>query len=143
MTAYLLDVNVLLALHDRYHAHHVAAHRWFADRGRNAWATCPLTENGFVRIASQPSYPNPPGDTQAVLAGLRSFCASGGHRFWPDDVSLRDVLAPDAPATHRHVTDLYLLALAARRGGWLATFDGRIPTSAVAGGAGALELIPA
>ncbi len=58
MTIYLLDVNVLLALSDPMHIHHEAAHRWFAAKGQSAWATSPITENGFVRIASHPNYPN-------------------------------------------------------------------------------------
>jgi toxin-antitoxin system PIN domain toxin len=143
MTVYLLDVNLLLALSDPMHLHHEAAHRWFAAHGRSAWATCPITENGFVRIASHPSYPNRPGDATAVLAILRRFCAVPEHHFWPDDMSLRDLLRPDAVITHAQVTDLYLLALAAHKGGKLASFDRRIVTAAVPGGAAALEIIPA
>jgi toxin-antitoxin system PIN domain toxin len=143
LTAYLLDVNVLLALIDPVHVHNAVAHRWFVAKGRAAWATCPITENGLVRILSQPHYPNRPGDASVALGVLRQFCESGGHQFWPDDVTLRDALPPGVAVTHHHVTDLYLLALAASRGGWLATFDGRIPTSAVARGDTALEVIPA
>ena len=143
MTAYFLDVNVLLALSDPTHVHHDAAHRWFAGKGRSAWATCPITENGFVRVASHPSYPNRPGDAPAVLAILRQFCAVEGHRFWSDDVSLRDVLRPGAVVTHTQITDVFLLGLAVHKGGGLATFDERIPTATVQGGAKALELVPA
>jgi uncharacterized protein len=82
MTVYLLDVNVLLALSDPMHVHHLATHHWFAAVGQFAWATCPLTENGFIRVASHPSYHNRPGDAMAVLAILRQFCAADGHRFW-------------------------------------------------------------
>jgi toxin-antitoxin system PIN domain toxin len=143
VTAYLLDVNVLLALSDPMHVHHQAAHRWFAAKGRSAWSTCPITENGFVRVASHPNYPNRPGDAPTVLAILRQFCAAEGHQFWPDDVTLREVLRPGAVLTHTHATDLFLLGLAVHRGGRLATFDERIPTAAVQGGARALELVPA
>lgn len=143
MTAYLLDVNVLLALSDPMHVHHEVVHRWFAATGRSAWATCPVTENGFVRIASHPSYPNRPGDAAAVLAILRRFCALDGHRFWPDAVSLRDVLKPGAVVTHTQVTDMFLLGLAAHNGGWLATFDGRVAAASISGGEEALAVIPA
>jgi toxin-antitoxin system PIN domain toxin len=143
VTAHLLDVNVLIALVDPAHVHHEPAHRWFAAQGRTAWATCPMTENGLVRVLSQPTYPNRPGDAPAVLAILGQICASEGHEFWPDDVSLREIVQPGAIVTHRQVTNIYLLGLAARHGGRLATFDGRIPTTAVRGGARALELIPA
>ena len=74
MTTFLLDINVLLALSDPLHIQHEAAHQWFAQEGKKSWATCPLTENGFVRIASHPQYPNRPGDALMVLAILRKFC---------------------------------------------------------------------
>ncbi len=142
MSAYLLDVNVLLALTDPMHVHHDPAHRWFAAKGRTAWATCPITENGFVRVASHPTYPNRPGDVPAVVAILRQFCAADGHFFWSDDISIRDVLKLDAAITHSQITDLFLLSLAVHAGGRLATFDRRIATAAVRGGAKTLELIP-
>lgn len=141
MTVFLLDVNLLLALSDPMHVHHEAAHHWFAAVGRFAWATCPITENGFIRIASHPRYPNRPGDAPAVLAILRRFCADSGHQYWHDIVSLRDSILPGASFTHNHVTDIYLLALATAQSGKLATFDRHIPTSVIAGGADALEVI--
>jgi len=142
MTTYLLDVNLLLALSDPMHVHHDAAHRWFGETGRQAWATSPLTENGFVRIASHPNYPNRPGDVPVMLAILRQFCESDGHQFWSDDISLRDVLELNVIVTHPQITDVYLLALAAHKGGKLATLDQRLPVSAVRGGGEALEFIP-
>jgi toxin-antitoxin system PIN domain toxin len=143
LKVYLLDVNVLIALSDPMHIHHESAHRWFAREGRKAWATCPLTENAFVRIACHPSYPNRPGDAAAVLNILRGLCIAPGHRFWPDDVSIRDLLDPAAVITHGLITDVYLLGLAVHRKGKLATFDQRIPATAVRGGPDAIELIPA
>ena len=141
MSVYLLDVNVLLALTDPVHVHHKAAHRWFETVGRTAWATCPLTENGYVRILSHPTYPNRPGDAVAVLGLLRQFCAAEGHRFWADDVSVRDVLRPGAVLTHTQVTDVYLLGLAVHHRGKLATLDRRISPDPVADGDTALELL--
>jgi uncharacterized protein len=123
------------------HVHHEAAHRWFGETGRQAWATSPITENGFVRVASHLNYPNRPGDVPVVLAILRQLCEAEGHLFWGDDISLRDVLEPHAVLTHAQITDVYLLALAAHKGGKLATLDQRIPASAVHGGSQALELI--
>lgn len=142
MTTYLLDVNLLLALTDPMHVHHDAAHRWFADRGHQSWASCPLTENGFVRIASHPNYPNRPGDVLAALDILRRLCEAPGHQFWAEDVSIIDILASGAIITHAQVTDVYLAGLAARNRGKLATLDQRIPVDAVRGGKAALELIP-
>ena len=143
MTTYLLDINVLLALCDSLHVHHAAAHNWFSQYGRHAWATCPITENGFVRIASHPSYPNRPGDPAIVLDILRQFCALDGHAFWGDEVTLRDIVLPGVTITHAHLTDVYLLGLAARKDGKLATFDRHIPASAVQNGENSLEHIPA
>ncbi|MCL4299934.1 MAG: VapC toxin family PIN domain ribonuclease [Anaerolineae bacterium] len=143
MTVYLLDINLLLALADPMHVHHEAAHRWFGQTGQMAWATCPLTENGFVRIASHPKYPNRPGDVAAVLALLRQFCAAPKHRFWPEDISLRDLLLPGAVITPGHVTDVYLLGLAVHHRGKLATLDQHIPTTTIHDGANALTVIPA
>lgn len=123
------------------HAHHQAAHGWFAEKGHRAWATCPLTENGYIRIASHPSYPNRPGDVSAVSAILRQLRESQGHHFWADDISLLDILDPAALLTHAHITDVYLLGLAVKKRGRLATFDRRIPTGAVRDGREGLELI--
>jgi uncharacterized protein len=136
-----LDVNLLLALVDPMHVHHEAAHRWFADVGQANWATCPITENGFVRVASHPNYPNRPGDATIVLAMLRQFCAHPGHTFWPDAIALRDLLAADTVITHKQITDVYLLGLAVHHQGKLATLDQRIPATAVTKGPAALELI--
>lgn len=141
MTTYLLDVNLLLALSDPMHVHHEPAHRWFAAIGSASWATCPITENAFVRIASQPSYPNRPGDVGVVLDILRRWCEADGHHFWPDDASIRDLILPGAVVVHQQLTDVYLLGLAGGRGGKLATLDQRIPAEVIAGGPAALELI--
>ncbi|MFN0073582.1 MAG: TA system VapC family ribonuclease toxin [Chloroflexota bacterium] len=142
MNEYLLDVNVLIAMSDPAHVHHEAAQRWFSVAGAQAWATCPMTENGFTRIISHPRYPNCPGDASVVLGMLRRFCNQPGHAFWPDDVSLRDALVDKVLMTHGQVTDLYLLALAARHGGKLATFDRRITASPIPGASDAILLIP-
>ena len=141
MTTYLLDVNLLLALLDPMHVHHESAHRWFAEKGQKAWATCPITENGFVRIASHPNYPNRPGDVAAVLAVLRQLCEAPGHQFWSEDIGILQVLQSDAIITHIQITDVYLLGLAVHKGGKLASLDQRIPVDAVRGGREALELI--
>ena len=131
----LLDVNVLVALFDPDHVHHELAHDWFADRGRAGWATCPLTENGFVRVLSQPAYGATVTPARDLVSLLRRFCASGGHVFWPDSLSILDEQVFDAAriAGHRQVTDVYLLGVAHSRGGCLATFDRTIPIRAVRG----------
>jgi toxin-antitoxin system PIN domain toxin len=141
MTTYLLDVNLLLALTDPMHIHHQPAHRWFVEKGQQAWATCPLTENGFIRIASHPNYPNRPGDVAAVLAIFRQIREASGHHFWPDDVSILQILESGPIITHAQITDVYLLGLAVHKRGKLATLDQLIPVDSVRGGPKALELI--
>lgn len=138
---YLLDVNLLLALTDPMHVHHELAHHWFAEKGKRAWATCPITENRFIRIASHPNYPNRPGDVPAVLGILHRLCKAPGHHFWSEDVSLLQILQPEAIISSDHITDAYLLGLAVHKKGKLATLDRRLPVEAVRNGKESLELI--
>jgi toxin-antitoxin system PIN domain toxin len=132
----LLDVNVLVALFDPDHIHHDLAHDWFADHRESGWATCPVTENGFVRVLAHPGYGSAVARPADLIERLRRFCASGHHQFWPDGVSLTDetLFAPAFVGGHQQVTDIYLLGLARKRGGCLATFDRTIPLKAVRGG---------
>uniref|UniRef100_UPI0035CB2C19 TA system VapC family ribonuclease toxin n=1 Tax=uncultured Sphingomonas sp. TaxID=158754 RepID=UPI0035CB2C19 len=140
---YLLDVNVLIALIDRKHVNHDAAHRWFADHGNAAWATCPLTENGVLRIVGNAKYANTPGSPAAVLPALSSLCALPGHVFWPDAISMLDSqrIVGAKLLTSAQLTDTYLLALAASKNGRLATFDSRVGVQAVPNGKAALHVI--
>jgi toxin-antitoxin system PIN domain toxin len=140
---FLLDVNVLIALIDSGHIQHDAAHGWFAAHGGHAWATCPLTENGVLRIVGHPRYPNSPGSPAAVMPVLAGLCALPGHVFWPDDISLVDSTRVDAGRllSSGQLTDSYLLALAHAHQGQLATFDRRLVTDAVHGGSQAVHLI--
>jgi toxin-antitoxin system PIN domain toxin len=139
----LLDVNVLIALLDRRRVHHPAAQRWFQIDGMPNWATCPMTENGVLRIVGHPRYLNSPGSPAIVSPLLQRLLGMGGHVFWSDDVSLLDNPLVDTQAiVSDQITDTYLLALAVKHGGRLATFDRRLVTSAVRGGAAALHLIP-
>lgn len=141
----LLDVNVLVALFDPDHIHHDAAHDWFSTDRQHGWATCPLTENGLVRILSNVAYTGGHETADAIRQRLDTFCSSGNHAFWPDQVSLRDKSRFRLSGTkHGQITDIYLLGLAVERDGRLATFDRRIPLAAVIGAAPEqLEIIPA
>ena len=143
MTRYLLDVNVLIALIDPAHVLHDRAHDWFAAKGKKAWATCPLTENGVLRIVGHPRYPNSPGTPAAVAELMAILLALGGHEFWPDDSTLLDNQRIDSTRLldSGQVTDSYLLALARAHRGQLATFDRRMVTGAVMGGAQAIHRI--
>ncbi len=129
----LLDVNLLVALFDPDHVHHEAAHRWFGAEKAMGWATCPLTENGLIRLLSNPAYSTAPERPGNVADRLRAFRASGHHELWPDDVSLSDAGFFSLAVSHRQLTDVYLLGLAKAHGGRLATFDRSIPLKAVRG----------
>jgi toxin-antitoxin system PIN domain toxin len=128
----LLDANMLIALFDEAHVHHQAAHDWLLINRSTGWATCPLTENACIRIMSQPSYPG--RLSVADIAG-RMFRATqaADHYFWPDDIRLCDSTKFDhhQMPTSKHLTDLYLLALAVEHEGRLVTFDGGIKTQAI------------
>ena len=130
----LLDVNVLVALFDANHTHHEIAHDWFADSRADGWATCPVTENGFLRVLTSPAAGLGLRPAELVER-LRRFCASGHHVFWPDVISLRDktLFNPSFVQGHRQVTDIYLLGLTKKMGGRFATFDGAIPLGAIVG----------
>lgn len=143
MTRFLLDINVLIALIDPAHVQHDRAHEWFASKGRKAWATCPLTENGVLRIVGHPRYPNSPGSPAAVADLLVSFRKLPGHTFWPDDLSLLNQQHVNTARLldSAQVTDSYLLALAGAHESQLATFDQRLVTDAVTNGTQALHVI--
>lgn len=129
----LLDVNVLVALFDPHHIHHDAAHDWFAENRDFGWATCPITESGFVRVISNPAYGVGGERASTAIERLRAFCSSGGHQFWRDALSLQDDVFDLSRASSRQLTDVYLLGLAVNRKGRLATFDRSIPVAAIRG----------
>jgi uncharacterized protein len=130
----LLDINVLIALLDEDHAMHREAGHWFAANADRGWATCPITQNGCLRIMAHPGYPNPL-PVAAIAERLREAIATPEHELWADDVSTLDGRVADPARIHgpRQVTDVYLLALAVRHGGRFVSFDATISRSAVVG----------
>jgi toxin-antitoxin system PIN domain toxin len=130
----LLDINVLIALLDAEHASHGRAIDWFSGQAHSGWASCPITQNGCLRIMSQPSYPNAL-PIRAVAARLVEATSTDLHAFWPDDISLLDPDIADLSRVHgpRQVTDAFLLAVAVRHEGRFVTFDARIATESVRG----------
>jgi len=130
----LLDVNVLIALHDRDHVHHVRAAQWLEDHIQEGWASCAITQNGCLRIMGQSGYSSPQ-PVQVLVEMLQHSTQTPFHAFWRDEISLLN----SAQFLHGHIhsarqlTDLYLLALAVQNQGRLVTFDQRIPLSAVHG----------
>lgn len=136
--AALLDVNALIALVDSAHVGHRAMQKWFTRHHRSGWATCPLTENGMVRVLSQAAYPSgqrTPAEAIQVLTALKTSFRDW-YQFWADDVSIADdsVFASALIAGTRQVTDVYLLGLAARHNGAMISFDRSLSWQAVVGG---------
>ena len=124
----LLDVNVLIALAWPNHVHHAATRTWFEDHREGGWATCPLTEAGFVRVSCNPSvvrHSVTPLDAIGVLERLTQL---GSHTFWPLDQSIRHLPASIGSRLqgYRQITDAVLLATAMQRNGQLATLDAGI-----------------
>jgi uncharacterized protein len=141
----LLDVNVLIALLWPAHEHFDAAHDWFTARaGRARWATCPLTQLAFVRIVSNPAFSPDALAPSDALGLLERNLAHPGHEFWPDDVGLAEAVGPLAPRLqgHRQLSDAYLLGLALKHRGTLASFDGGLQALAAGDRTAGLELVP-
>ena len=130
----LLDVNVLIALLDENHTQNASASAWLEDNVDSGWASCPLTQNGCIRIIAQPGYPNAIPLTDA-LSRLQRPVSTPYHRFIPDDISLLDDAAFDRRHLlgHRQLTDVYLLALATAHDARLVTLDKSVPLPAVRG----------
>ncbi len=130
----LLDVNVLIALLDSDHLHNSRAAEWLTAHIAAGWASCAITQNGCVRIMSQPGYPNALAAAR-VAQRLREATATRHHMFVPGDLSLLDELHFDAEQllSHRQVTDAYLLGLAVWHGMRFVTFDAGMPLRVVRG----------
>jgi uncharacterized protein len=130
----LFDVNALLALVDKEHESQPKIRAWWTANKEGGWATCPITQNGFARIMSQPHYTNPAVTMDAIQL-LAIGLDAADHQFWPDDISITDnrlfdrghILGPN------QITDVYLLGLAVKNGGRLVTFDRGLPINAVRG----------
>lgn len=124
MSRYLLDVNVLLALFDSSHVSHDLTHEWWSKLKAPKWASCPLTENGFARVISNPKYPRVETTVNDALQRLRQFSEKSDHVFWPDSIALAGQTLP--PMGHQQITDYYLGLLAQENQGKLATLDRRL-----------------
>lgn len=139
---HLLDVNVWIALLDEAHVHHALARDWMEQPGVQI-ATCPLVENGVVRVLNLPGYSrHGPVGFEPVRRKLQQICGEIDHAFWPDSLSLRSDALVDWTRVlgHNQITDVYLLALAVANGGCLITLDHRVALSAVVG-AGSANLL--
>jgi uncharacterized protein len=124
----LLDVNVLIALLWPPHEAHQRAQRWFAKNAGQGWATCAMTQAGFVRVVSNPAFSRrvvSPRDALQVLGGSLQHPE---HQFWTEDVAVTETLARFGRRLlgHQQITDAYLLGLAIHKKGRLATLDASV-----------------
>ena len=125
MRPYLLDANVLIALAWPAHIHHGMAHKWFAEKSRNGWATCPLTECAFVRFSSNPRVVADAVTPHEAISLLKRVVSLPRHIFWPDEFSLVNLrhVPSHLLGGHNQINDAYLLSLAISRKGRIATLD--------------------
>lgn len=144
MMSWLPDVNILIALLDPVHVHHLRARQWFEESGQNGWHTCPTTINGVVRVMSGRSYSDrqivPPSQ---IMTSLEALVQLGKHTYLPDDVTMieSEDLVRSALLTSKMVTDTYLMLVAKHHGVMLATFDHRLVTSTVTDGASVVAFV--
>jgi toxin-antitoxin system PIN domain toxin len=140
----LLDLNILTALLWPAHEHHEAAHRWFAARGTACWATCPLTQLEFVRIVSNPAFSADALSPGEALALLAANLTHPSHEFWTDSLPVPAAVKPVESSLqgYRQLTDAYLLTLASRQKGVLATFDRGLRTLAGETLRASVEVVP-
>jgi uncharacterized protein len=140
---HLLDVNALIALCDHDHPHSASIRSWFGAHARQGWATCPLTENGILRIMGHVHYQKGPGSPAGVLVILKRLLRLPKHHFWADSITLTDLpgKADLDRVSSNQLTDIYLLSLAVAHGGRLVTFDKHIDPAMVDGGRRALLVL--
>ena len=134
---HLLDVNVWVALLDEAHVFHAQAVA-FIERKDLKIASCPLVENGVIRILNLPAYSKlGPVGFEAVARKIGAICADLDHAFWPDALSLCTINTVQWSRVlgHNQITDVYLLALAVAHKGCLATLDHRVALNTVQGAA--------
>lgn len=136
MAAFLLDVNVLVALLWEEAEAHAAAREWFASNARKGWATCPFTQAGFVRIVSNTAMLRHAVRPAQALEVLQENLKHASHEFWHDDLTIIDAVAPfrQQLSGHQQITDAYLLGVAAKHKGRFVTFDKAIAALAEAAG---------
>ncbi len=144
MKTALLDLNILTALLWPAHEHHEAAHGWFGARGSARWATCALTQLGFVRVVSNPAFSRDALSPIHALALLADNLSHANHEFWPEGLPVPTAIKTVAAGLqgYRQLTDAYLLVLAHRRKSVFATFDRGVRTMASGDLGESLEIVP-
>ncbi len=125
----LLDTNVLLALAWPIHQHHAAVHRWFRAEARYGWASCALTQLGFVRLSSNPAYTAAAVSPQEAATLLRQLLSHKNHRYWSSPEAATAAIYRRSLG-HQQVNDAYLVEVARHAKGRLLTLDAKLPVHA-------------
>jgi toxin-antitoxin system PIN domain toxin len=139
---YLLDVNVLIALAWDDHVHHALAHAWFGQSSNAGFATCNVTQSGFVRVSLNPKTVNCQLGISEIFAQLESFTKHPNHKFWEDGALQTESPIWQKVTGHNQVTDTNLVLIAHRHGGKLVTLDGAIQNRLQKDGRAWVEVIP-
>ena len=122
----LLDVNVLVALAWENHQFYAAATGRLEKRGQR-WATCALTQLGFIRLSSNPASVQPAVSPAEAAALLAVMTQDRWHTYLAESWPPAEEASSFARVRgHQQVTDVYLLALARRHGARLLTCDARL-----------------
>jgi uncharacterized protein len=129
LTRYLLDVNILLGIAWESQQAHATVFPWFKQTGQYCFATCAITQSGFVRISASGRFSKNPVPVKAALELLNSLTEKPGHILWSMDLGLREATGAfvDKLFGPLQLTDAYLLGLAAAMQGVLVTRDHAIP----------------
>lgn len=128
--AFLLDVNVLLALLWPDNPRHSATQRWFRENHKKGWATCAATQASFVRLSSNSAFTVNALTPSGAISLLQKNMQHPNHEFWSESFPPTDLLEPfqGRIVGHRQITDACLLGLVIKKQGRLVTFDQRIST---------------
>ena len=127
----LLDVNVLISLLDSNHEHHSIVLDWW-NGNEDGWASCPITQNRYLRIVTQEKYKNRIS-IETTIQKLERATSTSKHKFLPDDISLlqTELFEYQHIQGHKQMADIYLLALSIQHGAQFVTLDTSIATNPV------------
>jgi toxin-antitoxin system PIN domain toxin len=143
VSCYLLDANVLVALLWPRHHHKQVVREWFLRNASHSFASCSLTQAGFVRLTSTPHIV---GEKYSLLESkqlLWTFLNQPSHTFWPTTISLFDAMAPFEKRMQgaKQITDAYLLGITISHGGKFATVDKAVKSLAGVKYANVVEVV--
>jgi toxin-antitoxin system PIN domain toxin len=122
----LFDVNVLVALAWPNHSFHASAVRRLTGHSQ-PWATCAVTQLGFIRLSSNPAVVDAAVTPAAAAQLLAAMVQDPLHKYLSEPLPPVEVASAFAGIiSYKKVTDAYLVKLAQRHRAKLLTFDARL-----------------